>query len=181
MFKKLHVNELGRLSIEEFKQSPKIPVIIVLDDIRSRHNIGAAFRTADAFAVESIVLCGICATPPNNEIHKSALGAEETVTWKYESDILNAITNLKAKGYRIICAEQTENSTQLQNLTIERDKKYAVVFGNEVKGVRQEVLDICDVAVEIPQFGTKHSLNVSVSIGIILWEMISQGFIKSLF
>jgi len=181
MFKKLHVNELGRLSIEEFKQSPKIPVIIVLDDIRSRHNIGAAFRTADAFAVESIVLCGICATPPNNEIHKSALGAEETVTWKYESDILNAITNLKAKGYRIICAEQTENSTQLQNLTIERDKKYAVVFGNEVKGVRQEVLDICDVAVEIPQFGTKHSLNVSVSIGIILWEMISQGFMKSLF
>ncbi|HRT83782.1 MAG TPA: TrmH family RNA methyltransferase, partial [Bacteroidales bacterium] len=121
------------------------------------------------------------ATPPNNEIHKSALGAEETVTWKYESDILNAITNLKAKGYRIICAEQTENSTQLQNLTIERDKKYAVVFGNEVKGVRQEVLDICDVAVEIPQFGTKHSLNVSVSIGIILWEMISQGFMKSLF
>lgn len=181
MFKKLHVNELGRLSIEEFKQSPKIPVVIVLDDIRSRHNIGAAFRTADAFAVESIVLCGICATPPNNEIHKSALGAEETVTWKYESDILNAITNLKAKGYRIICAEQTENSTQLQNLTIERDKKYAVVFGNEVKGVRQEVLDICDVAVEIPQFGTKHSLNVSVSIGIIIWEMISQGFIKSLF
>lgn len=181
MFKKLHVNELGRLSIEEFKQSPKIPVVIVLDDIRSRHNIGAAFRTADAFAVESIVLCGICATPPNNEIHKSALGAEETVTWKYESDILNAITNLKAKGYRIICAEQTENSTQLQNLTIERDKKYAVVFGNEVKGVRQEVLDICDVAVEIPQFGTKHSLNVSVSIGIILWEMIRQGFIKSLF
>ncbi|HON54470.1 MAG TPA: RNA methyltransferase [Bacteroidales bacterium] len=181
MFKKLHVNELGRLSIEEFKQSPKIPVVIVLDDIRSRHNIGAAFRTADAFAVESIVLCGICATPPNNEIHKSALGAEETVTWKYESDILNAITNLKAKGYRIICAEQTENSTQLQNLTIERDKKYAVVFGNEVKGVRQEVLDICDVAVEIPQFGTKHSLNVSVSIGIILWEMISQGFMKSLF
>ncbi len=181
MFKKLHVNELGRLSIEEFKQSPKIPVVIVLDDIRSRHNIGAAFRTADAFAVESIVLCGICATPPNNEIHKSALGAEETVTWKYESDILNAITNLKAKGYTIICAEQTENSTQLQNLTIERDKKYAVVFGNEVKGVRQEVLDICDVAVEIPQFGTKHSLNVSVSIGIILWEMISQGFIKSLF
>jgi len=181
MFKKLHVNELGRLSIEEFKQSPKIPVVIVLDDIRSRHNIGAAFRTADAFAVESIVLCGICATPPNNEIHKSALGAEETVTWKYESDILNAITNLKAKGYRIICAEQTENSTQLQNLTIERDKKYAVVFGNEVKGVRQEVLDICDVAVEIPQFGTKHSLNVSVSIGIILWEMINQGFMKSLF
>ncbi|MBP9018631.1 MAG: RNA methyltransferase [Rikenellaceae bacterium] len=181
MFKKLQVNELGRLSKEEFKQSPKIPIVIVLDDIRSRHNIGAAFRTADAFAVESIILCGICATPPNNEIHKSALGAEETVKWTYESEILKAIINLKEKGYTIICAEQTENSTLLQNLTIEHDKKYAVVFGNEVKGIRQEVLDICDVAVEIPQFGTKHSLNVSVSIGIIIWEMISQGFIKSLF
>jgi tRNA G18 (ribose-2'-O)-methylase SpoU len=181
MFRKLQVNELGRLSKEEFKQSPKIPVVIVLDDIRSRHNIGAAFRTADAFAVESIILCGICATPPNNEIHKSALGAEETVKWKYKSETLNAIKDLKEKGYTIICAEQTENSTRLQNLTIEYSNKYAVVFGNEVKGVRQEVLDICDVAVEIPQFGTKHSLNVSVSIGIILWEIINQGFIKSLF
>lgn len=174
MFRKLKVYELGRLSGEEFKSAPKSPIVIVLDNIRSQHNIGAAFRTADAFAAEEIVLCGICATPPNAEIHKSALGAEDTVAWRYEKDAVKAVKELKEKGYIILTAEQTENSTSLENIRVEGSKKYAIVFGNEVKGVQQEVADLSDIVVEIPQEGTKHSLNVSVSIGIILWELFSQ-------
>jgi len=174
MFRKLKVYELGRLSNEEFKSAPKSPIVLVLDNIRSQHNIGAAFRTADAFAVESIFLCGICATPPNAEIHKSALGAEDTVSWRYEQDSVKVIRELKEMGYTIVSAEQTENSTSLDTLAINTEKKYAIVFGNEVKGVQQEVVDLSDMVVEIPQMGTKHSLNVSVSIGIVLWEVFRQ-------
>jgi len=159
--------------MEEFKITPKISIVLVLDNIRSQHNIGSAFRTADAFALEKIVLCGICATPPTPEIHKSALGAEESVEWSYIDDSADAVKGLKEQGYKIISIEQTENSTMLQDFVPERGSRYALVFGNEVKGVQQEVLDISDIVVEIPQFGTKHSLNVSVSIGIVIWKIVS--------
>lgn len=158
--------------MEEFKITPKISIVLVLDNIRSQHNIGSAFRTADAFALEKIVLCGICATPPTPEIHKSALGAEESVGWDYVADSVLAVKKLQAQGYKIVSIEQTENSTMLQDFVPERGSRYALVFGNEVKGVQQEVLDISDVVVEIPQFGTKHSLNVSVSVGIVIWEFV---------
>jgi len=173
MYRKLKNCELNRLSMEEFKITPKISIVLVLDNIRSQHNIGSAFRTADAFALEKIVLCGICATPPTPEIHKSALGAEESVEWSYIDDSADAVKGLKEQGYKIISIEQTENSTMLQDFVPERGSKYALVFGNEVKGVQQEVLDISDIVVEIPQFGTKHSLNVSVSIGIVIWKIVS--------
>jgi len=159
--------------MEEFKITPKVSIVLVLDNIRSQHNIGSAFRTADAFALEKIVLCGICATPPTPEIHKSALGAEESVEWSYIDDSADAVKGLKEQGYKIISIEQTENSTMLQDFVPERGSRYALVFGNEVKGVQQEVLDISDIVVEIPQFGTKHSLNVSVSIGIVIWKIVS--------
>jgi len=159
--------------MEEFKITPKISIVLVLDNIRSQHNIGSAFRTADAFALEKIVLCGICATPPTPEIHKSALGAEESVEWSYIDDSADAVKGLKEQGYKIISIEQTENSTMLQDFVPERGSRYALVFGNEVKGVQQKVLDISDIVVEIPQFGTKHSLNVSVSIGIVIWKIVS--------
>jgi len=159
--------------MDEFKITPKISIVLVLDNIRSQHNIGSAFRTADAFALEKIVLCGICATPPTPEIHKSALGAEESVEWSYIDDSADAVKGLKEQGYKIISIEQTENSTMLQDFVPERGSRYALVFGNEVKGVQQEVLDISDIVVEIPQFGTKHSLNVSVSIGIVIWKIVS--------
>jgi len=173
MYRKLKNCELNRLSMEEFKITPKISIVLVLDNIRSQHNIGSAFRTADAFALEKIVLCGICATPPTPEIHKSALGAEESVEWSYIDDSADAVKGLKEQGYKIISIEQTENSTMLQDFVPERGSRYALVFGNEVKGVQQEVLDISDIVVEIPQFGTKHSLNVSVSIGIVIWKIVS--------
>ena len=159
--------------MEEFKITPKVSIVLVLDNIRSQHNIGSAFRTADAFALEKIVLCGICATPPTPEIHKSALGAEESVEWSYIDDSADAVKGLREQGYKIISIEQTENSTMLQDFVPERGSRYALVFGNEVKGVQQEVLDISDIVVEIPQFGTKHSLNVSVSIGIVIWKIVS--------
>ncbi len=178
MYRKLKNCELSRLTKEEFKITKKIPVVVVLDNVRSQHNIGAAFRTADAFSLERVVLCGICATPPSPEIHKSALGAEESVDWLYNEDCLSAVMLLKEEGYKIVAVEQTENSTMLNAVGIEESGKYALVFGNEVKGVQQEVADICDLVVEIPQFGTKHSLNVSVSIGIVVWEFIKT--IKSL-
>jgi len=173
MYRKLKNCELNRLSMEEFKITPKVSIVLVLDNIRSQHNIGSAFRTADAFALEKIVLCGICATPPTPEIHKSALGAEESVEWSYIDDSADAVKGLKEQGYKIISIEQTENSTMLQDFVPERGSRYALVFGNEVKGVQQEVLDISDIVVEIPQFGTKHSLNVSVSIGIVIWKIVS--------
>ncbi len=169
-FRKLLNSELGRISSEEYSSAVKMPVTIVLDNVRSQHNIGAAFRSADAFAAERIILCGICATPPSAEIHKSALGAENTIPWEYFEESSNAVKKLKEEGYEIISVEQTENSTLLNNIKPVIDKKYALVFGNEVKGVKQEVVDVSDLVLEIPQHGTKHSINVSVSIGVVLWE-----------
>jgi tRNA G18 (ribose-2'-O)-methylase SpoU len=169
-FRKLLNSELGRVCSDEFASTEKMPVTIVLDNVRSQHNIGAAFRSADAFVVERIILCGICATPPSAEIHKSALGAENTVPWEYFKETTDAVKRLKEEDYTIISVEQTENSTMLNNIKLDIRKKYALVFGNEVKGVKQEVVDISDLVLEIPQHGTKHSINVSVSIGVLLWE-----------
>jgi len=170
-FRKLLNSELNRVGPEEFKNSEKIPFVIVLDNIRSQHNIGSAFRTADAFAIEKIVLCGISAVPPSAEIRKAALGAEEIVKWEYEPDTLTAVAKLRDEGYIIASVEQTENSIMLYDSTPKAGERYALIFGNEVKGVAQEVVDISDLVIEIPQMGTKHSLNVSVSIGIVLWEI----------
>ena len=168
--RKLKVTEMNRLTVEEFKEARKLPLVVVLDDVRSLHNIGAVFRTSDAFLVDCIYLCGITATPPHPEMHKTALGAEYTVDWKYFKDTEEAVNELHAMGYTVFAIEQCEGSTMLDKLTLEPDKKYAVVLGNEVKGVKQEVVNQCDGCIEIPQFGTKHSLNVSVTAGIIIWE-----------
>ncbi|MDR2064473.1 MAG: RNA methyltransferase [Prevotellaceae bacterium] len=170
MGRKLQNSELNRLSIEEFKLSPKLPIIVVLDNVRSQHNIGAAFRTSDAFRIESVFLCGISSTPPNAEIHKSALGAEDSVDWHYFANTANALTFLKQNEYRIISIEQAENSVMLNNFLPSQNEKYAFIFGNEVRGVSQSIVDASDLCIEIPQDGTKHSLNISVSIGIVLWE-----------
>lgn len=170
--RKLLITELNRLTVEEFKKSSKHQVIVVLDNIRSLHNVGSVFRTSDAFCMEAVYLCGITATPPSNEIHKSALGAEDTVAWKYFEDTIAAVESLIADGYQIIGIEQVENSILLTDFSPAIGQKYAVIFGNEVKGVQQRVIDKCHFCVEIPQFGTKHSLNVSVSAGIVLWEII---------
>lgn len=163
-------DELERLSIEDFEQIAKQPITIVLDSIRSMHNVGSSFRTGDAFLVEKIVLCGITAQPPHREIHKTALGATDTVDWKYEENIVEAIQNLKKEGWKIILIEQIDQSIPLQEYKYQADQKYAFIFGNEVFGVSEEALPYADACVEIPQFGTKHSLNVSVSIGVILWD-----------
>ncbi|MDL2222869.1 RNA methyltransferase [Bacteroidales bacterium OttesenSCG-928-M11] len=171
--RKLKVTEMNRITPEEFKKTKKIPLIVVLDNVRSMHNIGSVFRTSDAFLVEAVYLCGITATPPHAEIHKTALGAEDTVFWKYFENTNEAICKLKEEGYQIVTIEQAENSTMLNDLTLS-EAKYAVVLGNEVKGVAQEVMDQCDFCVEIPQFGTKHSLNVSVTSGIIIWEFFKR-------
>ena len=168
--RKLKVTEMNRLTVEEFKEARKLPLVVVLDDVRSLHNIGAVFRTSDAFLGDCIYLCGITAVPPHPEIHKTALGAEYTVDWKYVKDTEEAVNELHARGYTVFAIEQCEGSTMLDKLTLEPDKKYAVVLGNEVKGVKQEVVNRCDGCIEIPQFGTKHSLNVSVTAGIIIWE-----------
>ena len=173
MFRKLFNNELNRLDTEAFKSSKKVPAAIILDNVRSQHNIGSAFRTADAFRLEKIWLCGICATPPTPEIHKSALGAEFSVDWEYCAETLEAVRRLKAEGWTIVSVEQAEGSTMLQDFRAEEGKRYAFVFGNEVKGVSQDVVDESDLCLEIPQFGTKHSLNVSVSVGIVLWGTLS--------
>lgn len=192
MSRKLKNNELGRLSTEEFKEAEKINVTVVLDNIRSQHNIGAAFRTSDSFMIEKIILCGVCATPPTAEIHKSALGAEFSVDWEYVQETTDAVSTLKEKGYTIVSIEQAEDSIKLQDLGPDNimqqsdagnsdemekgaeERKYALVFGNEVKGVQQEVVDMSDAVIEIPQFGTKHSLNISVSLGIVLWEFCKR-------
>lgn len=180
MHRKLKNNELGRLSTEEFKETEKINVTVVLDNIRSQHNIGAAFRTSDSFLIEKIILCGCCATPPTAEIHKSALGAEFSVDWEYHKETVDAVAALKGAGYTIISVEQAENSIKLQDIGEYLSagnllgKKYALVFGNEVKGVQQEVVDMSDAVIEIPQYGTKHSLNISVSLGIVLWEFCKR-------
>ncbi len=177
--RKLRTIEMNRLSLEEFKQSRKLPLVVVLDDVRSLYNVGSVFRSCDAFRIEAIYLCGITATPPNAEIHKTALGAENSVDWQYFSNAEDAVAQLKDNGYFVYSVEQVEGSTALQDLSehispISNDtsaqKHYAVVLGNEVKGVHQSVVDLSDGCLEIPQFGTKHSLNVSVTAGIVVWE-----------
>lgn len=170
--RKLLNSELGRISPSEYKSLPESGLVLVLDNIRSAHNIGSAFRTSDAFKVDKIYLCGICATPPGAEIHKSALGAEDSVPWEYHKDTLDLILSLKDAGYEIFSVEQTENSLSLEKFRRKEGKKYAFVFGNEVDGVRQDVVDASDGSLEIPQFGTKHSLNVSISVGIVLWQVL---------
>lgn len=162
--------ELGRVSAEEYKELPDSGIVIVLDNIRSAHNVGSAFRTADSFKIDKVWLCGICAVPPSAEIHKSALGAENSVDWEHVDDTMDAVRRLKEDGYTIVSAEQTMDSVMLDTFVPEEGRKYAVVFGNEVAGVSQEVVDASDFSLEIPQYGTKHSLNVSVSMGVILWH-----------
>lgn len=162
--------ELGRVSADRYKTLPESGIVVVLDNIRSAHNVGSAFRTADSFKIDKVWLCGICAVPPSAEIHKSALGAEDSVEWEHVDDTMEAIRRLKDDGYTIVSAEQTVGSVMLDGFVPEAGKKYAVVFGNEVSGVRQDVVDASDLCLEIPQFGTKHSLNVSVSVGVILWH-----------
>ena len=162
--------ELGRVSAEEYKELPDSGIVIVLDNIRSAHNVGSAFRTADSFKIDKVWLCGICAVPPSAEIHKSALGAEDSVAWEHVGDTMDAVRRLKEEGYTIVSAEQTMDSVMLDTFVPEEGRKYAVVFGNEVAGVSQEVVDASDFSLEIPQYGTKHSLNVSVSMGVILWH-----------
>lgn len=172
--RKLENSELDRKSIEDFKQSEKTPIILVLDDIRSLNNIGSVFRTADAFLIEKIYLCGISATPPNKEIHKTALGATETVDWEHNPDVLKVIENLKKENITTLAIEQVESAVFLQDFKVEKDKKYALVFGNEVYGVSQEAVRLCDGCIEIPQLGTKHSLNISVSAGIVVWDLFQK-------
>lgn len=162
--------ELGRVSAQEYKELPESGLVIVLDNIRSAHNVGSAFRTSDSFKIDKVWLCGICAVPPSAEIHKSALGAEDSVAWEHVDDTMEALQRLKNEGYTIVSAEQTVSSVMLDEFRPEQGRKYAVVFGNEVAGVRQDVVDASDFCLEIPQFGTKHSLNVSVSVGVILWH-----------
>ena len=167
IMRKLKITELNRISIEEFKEADKLPLVVVLDDIRSLH-------TADAFRIECIYLCGITATPPHPEMHKTALGAEFTVDWKYVNNAVETVDNLRSEGYVVYSVEQAEGSIMLDELTLDRSKKYAVVMGNEVKGVQQEVIDHSDGCIEIPQYGTKHSLNVSVTAGIVIWDLFKK-------
>lgn len=173
--RKLTSVELGRASIDDYSTLPSSGLVVVLDNIRSAHNVGSIFRTSDAFKVDRIFLCGICACPPTAEIHKSALGAEMSVPWEYVADTMDVVSRLRSEGYTVISAEQTEKAVQLQDFTPEVHGRYAIVFGNEVDGVRQDVVDASDFAVEIPQYGTKHSLNVSVSAGVVLWQMRRHG------
>ncbi|EGD33364.1 SpoU family RNA methylase [Capnocytophaga sp. oral taxon 338 str. F0234] len=169
--RKLTNEELHRLSIDQYRQAEKIPVIIVLDNVRSLNNIGSVFRTADAFRIEKIYLCGITACPPHKDIHKTALGATESVTWAYEKDILQLLKELHQSQVETIAIEQVEGAQSLSDFLPEKGKKYALIFGNEVEGVQQEVVSLCGKAIEIPQYGTKHSLNISVSAGIVMWEI----------
>ena len=177
--RKLKNSELNRLEIEEFKQTAKIPLVVVLDNIRSLNNIGSVFRTSDAFIIEKIYLCGITATPPNKDIHKTALGATETVNWEYVEDTLTVVKKLQDENYIVAAIEQADNATMLENFPIHKAKKYAIVMGNEVKGVQQEVVSQADHCIEIPQFGTKHSLNISVTTGIVLWNFIEKLKLKN--
>ena len=172
--KKLKLEELGRIDVETFKQTEKIPLVVVLDNVRSMHNVGAVFRTADAFIIERIVLCGITPQPPHREIHKAALGATESVDWIYEKNISDALQNLKNENYKILGIEQTSTSEIMTDYTINKEEKYALVLGNEVDGLSDEALPIYDTFLEIPQLGTKHSLNVSVCGGIVMWEFFKN-------
>ncbi len=172
--KKTLNSELNRISVNEFKESEKNPVIVVLDNIRSMNNIGSVFRTCDAFRVEQLILCGITATPPHREIHKTALGATDSVSWQYFNSTKEAIINLKKNDVCIVAVEQTDASINLKDYQPDKTKKLVFVFGNEVNGIDDEVLEICDLSIEIPQFGTKHSINISVSAGIILWDIVNK-------
>lgn len=174
IMRKISNNELGRLTPEQFSACEKLPVVVVLDNVRSLNNVGSFFRTCDAFALEAIFLCGITATPPSREIHKTALGAELTVAWRYFEHTADALKELRSGGYQLWAVEQVEGAISLETLRVERDVKLAVVFGNEVDGVSQEAVDACQGAIEIPQRGTKHSLNVSVCAGVVLWELFAQ-------
>lgn len=162
--------ELGRVSAEEYKTLPESGIVVVLDNVRSAHNVGSVFRTADSFKIDKVWLCGICAVPPSAEIHKSALGAEDSVSWEHSDQTLPVVERLKSEGYTVVSAEQTVDSVMLDGFVPEKGRKYAIVFGNEVSGVDQAVVDASDFALEIPQYGTKHSLNVSVSVGVVLWH-----------
>ncbi len=173
--RKLDTEEIIRISVDEFKESEKMPLVVVLDNVRSLHNIGSAFRTADAYRVEEIILCGITAQPPHPEIHKSALGAEFSVKWSYYKETTEAIAHLKNLGYTIASIEQAEGATMLNEFRVDSSLRYAVVLGNEVKGVQQSVIDESDLCLELPQYGTKHSLNVSVTTGIVIWHFFTQG------
>lgn len=172
--RKLEITELHRITTEEFKQTAKIPLVVVLDNVRSLHNVGSIFRTSDAFLVEKICLCGITSTPPQPEIHKTALGAEFSMDWQYYENTQDAVLEYKRKGYHIFSIEQVEGSVKLPDLQLQEDGKYVVILGNEVKGVQQEVVDMSDDSIEIPQYGTKHSLNVSVTSGIIIWSFFEK-------
>ncbi|APG66006.1 RNA methyltransferase [Tenacibaculum todarodis] len=172
--RKLKNNELGRITVDEFKAVKKTPIIVVLDNIRSLNNVGSVFRTSDAFLIEKIYLCGITATPPNKDIHRTALGATESVDWEYAEDTLSVIQKLKDSNIKVLAIEQAENSTKLNDFTPEKNQKYAIVMGNEVKGVQQEVVSSADGCIEIPQLGTKHSLNISVTTGVVLWDLFQK-------
>ncbi|MGO3718577.1 MAG: RNA methyltransferase [Mesonia hippocampi] len=172
--RKLKNSELERISVSEFKNTKKTPIIVVLDNVRSLHNIGSVFRTADAFLVEKIYLCGITATPPHKDIHKTALGATNTVDWVYAKDTLEVIEQLKTENVKILSIEQAENAQMLNDFSPNKEEKYALVFGNEVKGVQQAVVSASDNVIEIPQYGNKHSLNISVSVGVVVWDVFSK-------
>jgi tRNA G18 (ribose-2'-O)-methylase SpoU len=172
--RKLENSELERKSVQDFKTATKTPLILILDDIRSLNNIGSVFRTADSFLIEKIYLCGITATPPNKEIHKTALGATETVDWEHVDDVLTVIQNLKNEGVKVYAIEQVEDAIFLQDFIVDTKEKYALIFGNEVFGVNQKAIEICDGTIEIPQLGTKHSLNIAVSAGIVVWDLFKK-------
>lgn len=171
--RKLKVTEMGRMSVDEYRDAEKQPLVVVLDHVRSLYNVGSVFRTSDAFRISGVCLCGITACPPHPEIHKTALGAEESVAWQHFVQTEDAVRQLREQGYRVLAVEQCEGSTLLQDFQRKPDERIAVVLGNEVKGVQQQVVDMCDGCLEIPQFGTKHSLNVSVTAGIVLWHLSS--------
>ena len=172
--RKLLNEELPRLSKEEFKEEQKFPLVIVLDNVRSHLNVGSVFRTGDAFLIEAVYLCGITGTPPHRDIHKTALGSTETVSWKHFPSTMEAVKDLKKEGYRIVSVEQAENAVMLNDFVPATGEKYAVVFGNEVEGVEQEVVSASDMVLEIPQYGMKHSLNISVSVGVVVWDIVSK-------
>ena len=172
--RKLKNNELNRITVQEFKASSKTPIIVILDNVRSLNNIGSVFRTSDAFLIEKIYICGISATPPNKEIHKTALGATESVDWEYFEETIDVVLKLQKENVKVAAIEQVENSTKLDSFYPLKNVKYAIVMGNEVKGVQQNVVDACDFCIEIPQLGTKHSLNISVTTGIVLWDLLQK-------
>ena len=178
--RKIRTVEMKRLTVEEYREANKLPLIVILDNVRSMYNIGSVFRTCDTFRVEAVFLCGICQTPPATEIHKTALGAEESVSWQYFPTALEAVEVLHQEGYKVLSVEQVEHSTKLQTFVADDSKKYAVVLGNEVKGVHQEVVDASDGCLEIPQLGTKHSMNVSVTAGIVIYKFAEQLLLNKL-